>query len=48
VHWDSSTSSSQDDDPIVQAFSRLSQDMQSGNLAAARQDYALVQLEFQE
>ncbi|MGA2200880.1 MAG: hypothetical protein ABSG40_02860 [Terriglobales bacterium] len=39
----SSTSSSQSNNPIAQAFSQLSQDLQSGNISAAQQDYATIQ-----
>ena len=43
----SSTSSSQSNSPIAQAFNQLSQDLQSGNLSAAQQDYANIQQDFQ-
>jgi uncharacterized membrane protein YccC len=42
-----STSTSQSNNPIVQAFQQLSQDLQSGNLSAAQQDYSTIQQDFQ-
>ncbi len=42
------SSSSQSADPIVQAFNQLSQDLQSGNVSAAQQDYAALQQDFQQ
>jgi outer membrane protein assembly factor BamD (BamD/ComL family) len=38
-----STASSQSNNPIAQAFNQLSQDLQSGNLSAAQQDYTTLQ-----
>ncbi|MGC2170656.1 MAG: hypothetical protein WA555_11240 [Candidatus Sulfotelmatobacter sp.] len=43
----SSTSSSQSDNPIAQAFSQLAKDLQSGNLSAAQQDFSTIQQDFQ-
>lgn len=43
----SSTTSTQSDNPIQQAFSQLSQDLQSGNLSGAQQDYTQLQQDFQ-
>jgi hypothetical protein len=43
----SSTSSSQSSNSVAQAFNQLSQDLQSGNLPAAQQDYAKIQQDFQ-
>lgn len=43
----SSSSSANTNNPIVQAFSQLSQDMQSGNLSAAQQDYSTIQQDIQ-
>jgi outer membrane protein assembly factor BamD (BamD/ComL family) len=43
----SSTSTSQSNNPIAQAFQQLSQDLQSGNLSAAQQDYSTIQQDFQ-
>ncbi len=42
-----STSTSQNSSPIAQAFSQLSQDLQSGNLTAAQNDYSTIQQDFQ-
>jgi len=42
-----STSSSQSNNPIAQAFNQLSQDLQSGNVSAAQQDYSTIQQDFQ-
>lgn len=39
----SGTGSTANVSPIIQAFTQLGQDLQSGNLQAARQDYATVQ-----
>jgi hypothetical protein len=44
----SSTSAWQNQNPIAQAFQQLSQDLQSGNLSAAQQDYATIQQDFQD
>ncbi len=43
----SSTTSSQNDNPIEQEFNQLSQDLQSGNLSGAQQDYSQIQQDFQ-
>jgi len=40
-------SSSQSSTPIAQEFSQLSQDLQSGNVAAAQKDYSTIQQDFQ-
>jgi len=42
----SSTTSTQSENPIEQAFKQLAQDLQSGNLSAAQQDYATIQQDF--
>ena len=34
--------------PIAQAFTQLSQDLQAGNLTAAQSDYATIQQDFQQ
>jgi hypothetical protein len=34
--------------PITQAFTALSQDLQSGNISAAQKDYATIQQDFQQ
>ncbi len=41
------TTTSQTSNPIAQGFSRLSQDLQSGDLSAAQQDYSTIQQDFQ-
>ena len=43
----SSASTSQSNNPMVQAFDQLSKDLQSGNLSAAKQDYSTIQQDFQ-
>jgi soluble cytochrome b562 len=43
----SAAASSQNNNPVAQAFNQLSQDLQSGNLSAAQQDYATIQQDFQ-
>lgn len=42
-----SATSSQTSNPIAQAFSQLAQDLQSGNLQAAQQDYSTIQQDMQ-
>jgi nitrate reductase assembly molybdenum cofactor insertion protein NarJ len=42
-----STSSAQSNNPIAQAFSQLSKDLQAGDLSAAQQDYTTIQQDFQ-
>jgi outer membrane protein assembly factor BamD (BamD/ComL family) len=42
-----STSSSQSSNPLEQAFSQLGQDLQSGNLSAAQQDYENIRQDMQ-
>ena len=42
-----SKSTAQSNNPIAQAFSQLSQDLQAGNLSAAQQDYSTIQQDFQ-
>jgi outer membrane protein assembly factor BamD (BamD/ComL family) len=42
-----STSTSQNSNPIAQAFNQLSQDLKSGNLTAAQQDYSTIQQDIQ-
>jgi outer membrane protein assembly factor BamD (BamD/ComL family) len=44
----SSSSSTQYTNPVAQAYSQLSQDLQSGNLSAAQQDYATIQQDLQQ
>jgi hypothetical protein len=41
------SSTTQSSDPIAQAFHQLSQDLQSGNLKAALEDYDTIQQDFQ-
>jgi hypothetical protein len=43
----SSTTSSQSNNPITQAFNQLSVDLQSGNLSGAQQAYSNIQQNFQ-
>lgn len=47
VPQNSSTSSTQNNNPIAQAFNQLAQDLQSGNLSAAQQDYSTIQQDMQ-
>jgi hypothetical protein len=42
-----STSAAQSNNQIAQAFSQFSQDLQTGNLTAAPQDYSNIQKDFQ-
>ena len=42
-----STTSSASSNPIEQAFTQLAQDLQSGNLSAAQQDYSTIQQDMQ-
>lgn len=42
-----SSTTTQSNNPIAQAFNQLSQDLQSGNLSAAQQDYTQIQQDFQ-
>lgn len=42
-----STSSSTGNNPLAQAFNQLGQDLQSGNLTAAQQDFANIQQDIQ-
>jgi hypothetical protein len=42
-----SSTSSQSTSPIAQAFSQLAQDLQSGNLSAAQQDFSTIQQDIQ-
>lgn len=43
----STSSSSQSANPLLQNFSQLAQDLQSGNLSAAQSDYTNIQQDFQ-
>jgi len=43
----SSASASGSSSPIAQAFNQLAQDLQSGNLSAAQNDYSTIQQDFQ-
>jgi hypothetical protein len=42
-----SGSSTQNNNPVAQAFQQLSSDLQSGNLSAAQQDFSNLQQDFQ-
>ena len=42
-----SQTNSQNNSPIAQAFNQLSQDLTSGNLSSAQQDFATIQQDFQ-
>jgi outer membrane protein assembly factor BamD (BamD/ComL family) len=42
-----STTSTQSNNPIAQAFTQLGKDLQSGNLSAAQQDYSTIQQDVQ-
>jgi outer membrane protein assembly factor BamD (BamD/ComL family) len=43
----SSSTSTQSNNPITQAFNQLGEDLQSGNLSAAQQDFDTIQQDFQ-
>src|ERR1700729_3224931 len=43
----SSTTTSQNNSPIAQAFNQLAKDLQSGNLSAAQQDFKTIQQDFE-
>lgn len=43
----STSSSSQSNNPIAQEFAQLGKDLQSGNTSAAQQDFATIQQDFQ-
>jgi outer membrane protein assembly factor BamD (BamD/ComL family) len=45
--FSSTSSSTQSNYPIAQAFTQLGEDLQSGNLSAAQQDYSTIQQDFQ-
>ncbi|MGA7461084.1 MAG: hypothetical protein WBW69_12720 [Candidatus Korobacteraceae bacterium] len=47
-HHSESSSESSSDNPISQLFSQLGQDLQSGNLTAAQQDFTSLQQQFQQ
>jgi outer membrane protein assembly factor BamD (BamD/ComL family) len=47
-HHSESSSESSSENPISQLFSQLGQDLQSGNLTAAQQDFTSLQQQFQQ
>jgi hypothetical protein len=47
-HHSESSQESSSENPISQMFSQLGQDLQSGNLTAAQQDFASLQQQFQQ
>ena len=47
-HHSESSQSSNQENPIEQTFAQLGQDLQSGNLSAAQQDFASLQQQFQQ
>ena len=46
--WSSRTAPATSSNPILQAFQTLGQDLQSGNLTAAQQDFATIQQSAQQ
>lgn len=47
-HHSETSESSQQENPISQLFNQLGQDLQSGNLTAAQQDFTSLQQQFQQ
>lgn len=47
-HHSESRQNSSQENPISQLFSQLGQDLQSGNLTAAQQDFSTIQQQFQQ